>query len=234
MRFEQPLQQGLLQRRYKRFLADIETVDGDLLTIHCPNTGSMRNCLAVGEPVWYSCSNNTKRKYPHTWEIATTPAGHLAGINTGRANALVREALERGLVPGLAEYDSLQPEVRFGRERSRIDFLVQHRGASVYVEVKNVTLCENENLGFFPDSISVRGAKHLRELSAMVRAGDRAMLVYCVQHSGIVSVAPARHIDPAYADAFADAMRAGVEVIALGASISPREIALNRILPLVV
>lgn len=233
MYFEPPLRQGVLIRRYKRFLADIESADGELLTIHCANTGSMRNCLAPGTPVWYSCSANSKRKYPHTWEIATTPAGHLAGINTGRANALVREAIERDMVPALTGYHSLQAEVRFGHERSRIDFMALQHGADVYIEVKNVTLCESDNLGFFPDSVSVRGTKHLRELSAMVRAGHRAMLIYCVQHSGITSVAPAKHIDAAYSDAFAEALQTGVEVVALGASISPQKITLDRTLPLI-
>lgn len=234
MHFDEKLEQGTLLRRYKRFLADIETEGGQILTIHCPNTGSMKNCLSPAAPVWYSRSQNPNRKYPHTWEIATTPDGHLAGINTGRANALVREALEVGLIPQVPGFDSIQAEVAYGDERSRIDFVatLSCSGEPLYIEVKSVTLCENQNQGFFPDSVSVRGAKHLRELSQLARCGQRALLVYCVQHSGIESVAPARHIDAQYAHAFDEALEAGVEVIALGATLSAEQITLERILPL--
>lgn len=232
MRFHKKLAQGILLRRYKRFLADIETADGQLLTIHCPNTGSMKNCVEPNGAVWYSRSDNLNRKYPHTWEIATTPAGHLAGINTGRANALVREALEGGLLPTVAGYQSIQSEVAYGSERSRIDFVLTHENGPIYLEVKSVTLCEENNMGFFPDAVSARGSRHLRELAQIASGGQRAMLVYCVQHSGIESVAPARHIDSLYARAFDEAVSAGVEVVALGARLSAEEIALERPLPI--
>lgn len=233
MHFENPLERGLLIRRYKRFLADVETASGTAITIHCPNTGSMKNCLAPGAPVWYSTSSNPKRKYRHTWEIATTPDGHLAGINTTRANALVREALAAGVVGAVPVIEDLRAEVSYGAERSRIDFVANCAGKQVYIEVKNVTLCEPGGQGFFPDSISTRGARHLRELSKIVEQGHRALLVYCVQHTGITSVAPAAHIDNNYARAFAEAMRYGVEVIALGATISAERIYLNRNIPVV-
>jgi sugar fermentation stimulation protein A len=229
--FPEPLQEGVLIQRYKRFLADIRLENGEILTVHCPNTGSMKNCLQPGAPAWFSRSLDTKRKYPATWEIATTPQGHLAGINTGRANHLVREALEAGLVPSLRGYDSIRHEVAYGAEGSRIDFVLEIQQRPVYVEVKNVTLAEEDGRGFFPDSVSARGAKHLRELAAMAGAGHRAVLLYCVQHTGIAQVFPAAHIDAAYADAFYQAVQKGVEVVALGASISPTEIVLNQILP---
>lgn len=232
MYFSHRLQQGTLLRRYKRFLADIETADGKMLTIHCPNTGSMKNCLAPNAPIWYSTSDNPKRKYPHTWEIATTPDGHLAGINTARANGLVREAIEAGQLDSIVKVDSLRAEVAYGSERSRIDFLAQCGGEQMYIEVKSVTLCEQQTYGFFPDSVSVRGAKHLRELAQLARNGKRALLVYCVQHSGIASVSPARHIDIQYANAYDEAIAAGVEVIALGASLSAEAIILDRRLPI--
>lgn len=233
MRFIKTLEQGILLRRYKRFLADIETAAGQVLTVHCPNTGSMKNCLAPGAPAWYSNSGNPKRKYPHTWEIATTPAGHLAGINTARANGLVREAIEAGRIACVADCDLLQAEVVYGSERSRIDFIATHGDQQTFIEVKSVTLCEQQNVGFFPDSISVRGTKHLRELARLARSGKRALLVYCVQHSGIESVAPARHIDTLYAQAYDEAVQAGVEVAALGATLSADHITLDRILPLI-
>lgn len=233
MLFPESLQKAFLIQRYKRFLVDLRLPSGEILTAHCPNTGSMKNCLHPGAPAWFSVSTDPKRKYPATWEIATTPQGHLAGINTGRANRLMREALELGLIPALADYESLRQEVAYGSENSRIDFLLQIKGRSVYVEVKSVTLAEAEGCGFFPDSVSVRGTRHLRELAAMANAGHRAVLLYCVQHTGITQVAAASHIDAVYADAFRQAVESGVEVFALGARISPEEITLDRLLPVV-
>jgi len=231
--FPQPLRQGIFVKRYKRFLTDIRLDDGDILTVHCPNTGSMKNCLHPGAPAWFSTSVAPGRKYPSTWEIATTPHGDLAGINTGRANHLVREALEAGIVPALSGIESIRREVTYGNEGSRVDLLLQIKSQPIYVEVKSVTLSEGDGAGFFPDAVSVRGARHLRELAAMVKAGHRAILIYCVQHTGISQVAAASHIDPAYADAFRRAVDDGVEVIALGARISPTEIVLDRTLPIV-
>lgn len=233
MKFDPPLEQATLLRRYKRFLTDVELGDGSEMTIHCPNTGSMKACLAEGSPCWYSRSDNPKRKYPCTWEIATTPAGHLAGVNTGRANALVVEAIEGGVITELQGYEQLRTEVRYGEERSRIDVLLERGEERCYVEIKNVTLCEDEGRGLFPDAVSTRGAKHLRELELMVQQGHRAVLLFCVQHSGIESVAPARDIDPAYAEAFDQAVQAGVEVLAYKAELSAKEIVLRGSVPVI-
>lgn len=229
MKFSPPLSQGVLIKRYKRFLADIETQEGERITIHCPNTGSMKNCLSPGEPVWYSHSANPKRKYPHTWEIATTPDGHLAGINTARANALVEEALRGGLLSGLSNWLALRREVRYG-ENSRADFCLWYDDRPAYVEVKNVTLLE-ERQGFFPDAVSQRATKHLAELTRIVQGGGRAILIFCVQHSGIDSVAPAEHIDPLYAQSLSLAADAGVEMYALKASLTAGEIVLHQTIP---
>lgn len=231
MKFSPPLTRGLLVRRYKRFLADVIAPSGEQITIHCPNTGSMRACLAPDSPCWYSHSASKTRKYPHTWEIATTPDGFLAGINTHRANALVQELLEAGLVPELAAYTHIRREVKYGTG-SRIDLLLKgDRLPDCYVEVKNVTLHEGQGRGYFPDAVSERGAKHLRELMAVVAGGERAVLFFCVQHSGIETVAAARHIDPRYADLLAEARAAGVELMAWQAHMSASEIRLSRPLP---
>ena len=190
--------------------------------------------MAEGEPVWFSTSDNPKRKYPNTWEIATTPSGHLAGINTGRANALVVEAIESGVVEQLQGYEQLKTEVKYGEERSRIDILLAaDNKPDCYVEVKNVTLLDDDEpgLGLFPDAVSDRGRKHLRELMAMVQAGHRAVLFYCVQHTGIERVKPAALIDPKYAETLAEAVAAGVEVLVYRAQISAEEIALKDRLP---
>lgn len=236
MLFDPPLQKAVLLRRYKRFLADIALPDGTELTIHCPNTGSMKNCLAPGQPCWYSTSESKQRKYPQTWEIATTPAGHLAGVNTGRANRLVEEAIENQVIVELGGYSDLRREVRYGEENSRIDFYLDGHAQlpACYVEVKNVTLEEGGGQGYFPDSVSTRGSKHLRELMGVVAAGKRGVLCFCVQHSGILQVSPADHIDKVYGETLRLAVAAGVEVIAYGATLSSNEIVLNRPLPVVI
>ncbi|MEX6503969.1 DNA/RNA nuclease SfsA [Pseudomonas zhanjiangensis] len=229
MRFEPPLQQGVLLRRYKRFLADIETADGERLCIHCPNTGSMLNCMSEGARVWFSRSSDPRRKLPGTWELGETPHGRLALINTGRANALVEEALRGGLIDELAGFDGLKREVPYGQERSRIDFRLDYPDGPAYVEVKSVTLgFADSAVAAFPDARTERGAKHLRELAALARDGVRAVQLYCVNLSGIEAVRPAAEIDPAYAAALREAVAAGVEVLAYGADIGAEEVRLAR------
>lgn len=230
MLFQFPLEPAPLIKRYKRFLTDIRLPDESIRTIHCPNTGSMRNCLDNVKQVWYWDSGNDKRKYPHTLELIETNRGDFIGVNTGRANALVKEALQNKTFPEL-DHDTFRSEVKYGQENSRIDFLLQKDGNNIWVEVKSVTLQEPdlaEGRGCFPDAVSSRGTKHLRELSEQAQLGDRAILLYCVQHTGIQSVSVADHIDPTYAAAFTDALNAGVEVIALAADITTKEIRLSR------
>ncbi|WP_324733316.1 DNA/RNA nuclease SfsA [Pseudomonas paeninsulae] len=229
MRFEPPLEQGRLLRRYKRFLADIETADGELLTIHCPNTGSMLNCMSDGARVWFSRTNDPKRKLPGTWEIGETPHGRLAVINTARANGLVEEALRGGLITELAGFSALKREVPYGQERSRIDFRLDYPHGAAFVEVKSVTLgYADSRVAAFPDARTERGAKHLRELATLAREGIRAVQLYCVNLAEIDAVRPAEEIDPAYAAALREAVSAGVEVLAYGAQITPQEIRLVR------
>ncbi|WP_257288371.1 DNA/RNA nuclease SfsA [Endozoicomonas sp. SESOKO2] len=239
MKFEKDLQSARLIRRYKRFMADVEREDGSTLTLHCPNTGSMKNCLYPGKQIWYLDSGNPKRKYPCTWELAEIPVmfeseekSTLAGLNTGRANRLVEEALRLKKISELAEYDKIRREVPYGEEKSRIDFLLQQEGLpDCYVEVKSVTLAVGDGLGLFPDAVTARGTKHLRELMTMIDSGHRAVLLFCVQHTGIERVAPAHEIDPQYGQVIKEAAAAGVEIMALGAEISTQEIALTRTLP---
>ena len=239
MKYNQPLAPARLVRRYKRFMADVELPDGSQMTLHCPNTGSMKNCLHPGYLVWYSDSKNPKRKYPCTWEQAEIPLTFdgkerltLAGLNTGRANQLVEELLIEGKVPQLADYQSIRREVRYGEENSRIDLLLQAQGLpDCYVEVKSVTLAMGDGLGLFPDAVTSRGTKHLRELTQVVSNGDKAVLFFCVQHTGIDRVSVAKMIDPNYSKALEQAMAAGVEILAWGAQMSPQSIALERPLP---
>lgn len=229
MHFEPPLESARLIKRYKRFLADIETDSGELMTIHCANTGSMLNCMSEGGRVWFSRSNDPKRKLPGSWEIGETPHGRLACINTARANALVEEALNAGVIGELAGFTALKREVPYGEERSRIDFRLEYPGGAAYVEVKSVTLgFADTDVAAFPDARTERGAKHLRELATLARQGVRAVQLYCVNLSGITAVRPAEEIDPGYASALKEAMAAGVEVLAYGVEISPQGIRVSH------
>jgi sugar fermentation stimulation protein A len=229
MRFLPALEEGRLIKRYKRFLADIETLDGELLTIHCPNTGSMFNCMQPGGRVWFSRSDDPKRKLPGTWEISETPQGRLACINTGRANGLVEEALRAGRIEALRGFSTLRREVAYGLEGSRVDFRLEFADGPAFVEVKSVTLGFTDSaVAAFPDAVTQRGAKHLRELSALAREGVRAVLLYCVNLSGVEAVRPAGEIDSAYADALRAAVAEGVEVLAYGVSLDARQIFIDR------
>ena len=233
MLFTPVLHPAKLLCRYKRFLADISLPNGDVTTIYCPNTGSMKRCVVENSPCWYSISSHATRKYPFTLELVTTASGHLAGVNTGRANTLVKEAIVNGVIIELQGYANIQAEVNYGEERSRIDFLLSGDGINdCYVEVKSVTLGMEGGRGLFPDSVSARGTKHLRELMAMVLQGHRAVLVFCVQHVGIDSVSPADDIDPVYGATLRQAIQAGVEVLIYGAEITPESITLTQPLSL--
>lgn len=223
------LQPAKLIKRYKRFLADIKFSDGEQTTIHCANTGAMKGCAEPGDTVWYSTSDNAKRKYPFSWEVTQSQAKHFICVNTLRANQLVEEALHQGIVSELSGFNLLQREVQYGSEKSRIDFLASYTDApSAYIEVKSVTLLENEH-GYFPDAVTTRGQKHLRELMEMKSQGHRAILLFAVLHSGINDVAVASHVDPNYAILLKEASLAGVEIIAYKADfrLELRELTVN-------
>ena len=198
MKFESPLISATLVRRYKRFLADMILDNGEQITVHTPNTGSMLGCAEPGTRIWLRDSHNPARKYRFAWEVASTPAGVQVGINTHLANKLVQEAIENRTIKELQGYESIRTEVKFGEENSRIDLLLEHRvRPACYVEVKNVTAIQHNATAIFPDAVSERGRKHLRELMHMARQGYRAVMVYCVQRMDAECFAPADEIDPA-------------------------------------
>ncbi|WP_097461955.1 DNA/RNA nuclease SfsA [Mangrovitalea sediminis] len=233
MQFGQTLIEGTFLRRYKRFFADIELPDGEVVTAHCPNTGSMLGCNLPGSRVWVSAHDDPRRKLRFTWQLVEVEHGALACINTALPNRIVGEAIAAGRIPELSGYGKLQSEVRYGEERSRIDWLLSEHAAGLpdaYVEVKNVTLAEAE-LGLFPDAVTTRGQKHIRELMAMAAAGKRAVLFFCVSHTGIERVEPAVAIDPVYARWVREAVDVGVEFLAWRAAISPESITLERAIP---
>ena len=217
MKFDPPLQSGQLISRYKRFLTDVQLDSGELITIHCANTGAMTGCAEPGTRVWYSTSDNPKRKLPNSWEIAESPAGHFICVNTARANQIARELIEQQALAPLAGYSRLRTEVKYGEENSRIDLLLEDdEKGNCYIEVKSVTLLderEGAGMGYFPDAVTARGAKHLRELMAMKAAGHRAVLLFMVLHSGITQMRPATHIDPHYSLLIEQSIAAGVEIL---------------------
>jgi len=224
-----PLVRGRLLRRYKRFLADIELPGGEVITAHCPNTGAMTGCMPEGAPVWLSTSSSKTRKYPHTWELVDTPQG-MACIHSALANRVVREGFETGRVRGFDGYPTLNREVKYGNG-SRADLLLEGERGRVFVEVKCVTLCREDGWGAFPDAVSERGRKHIRELQAVRDAGTRVVLLFCVFHSGIKRVCAAGDIDSRYRDALAAAMDDGLEVLAHATDVTTRGLTLGRALP---
>jgi sugar fermentation stimulation protein A len=222
---------GRLLRRYKRFLADVETDDGRRLTVHCPDPGSMRGCALPGARVRCSTSSNPRRRLPHTLEMIRVGRAWV-GVNTGRANAVVARALEAGLPSGLRGYPRLEREVS-AAPGSRLDFRLAGRPGdprAAWLEVKSVTLAEGA-LGLFPDSVTERGRRHLEMLMALAAKGERAALLFLVQRADCDAVSPAEAIDPAYARTLRRAARSGVELFALGARVTARGIAVERELP---
>lgn len=239
MKLPQPMVPGRLVRRYKRFLADVILEEtGEMVTASTPNTGSMLSLLDEGNRVWLSVSDDPKRKYRHRWELVEVngPAGHaMVGLNTGLPNRLAEEAIRNGIIPELAEYGTIRREVRFGEENSRADLLLEAEGKPpVYVEVKNVTLSRSPGLAEFPDAVTQRGTKHLRELARVVEQGlGRAAMIYMCQRTDAERCALAADIDPRYVEEWQKAKEAGVEMYALACCISPQEVVATRVIPIV-
>ena len=236
MKFSDPLVRGRLIKRYKRFLVDIELESGKVVVAHCANPGSMMNLLQPDAEVWLSLASNPNRKLKYTWEMIRYE-DTLIGLNTSLPNKIVEDAIQQDLVAEFTEYDSLKREVKYG-ENSRIDILLQSSNLpDCYLEVKSVTLKRPENgnnLAEFPDSVTVRGTKHLHELSGQVANGNRAAMFYLVQREDCDRLSIAGDIDPNYANAFIAARKAGVEMLCYGCSISPEAIKIRRKLEIVI
>ena len=228
MKFNTKLVHGTLIRRYKRFLADIMLDDGTVVVAHCTNSGSMKSCLENGAEVYLTPVDDPKRKTKFTWEMIKIN-GNWVGINTTVPNILAFEAIKKGEIPELTDYTKVQHEVRF--DDSRFDVYAENNSEKCFVEVKNVTLKEGK-YALFPDAVTTRGQKHLKTLMKVKEQGMRAVMLYVIQRSDVELFAPAEKIDPGYAIALKEAMRAGVEVIPMQASVSPEEIRLVKKLPL--
>lgn len=230
MIFTPPLTKATLKRRYKRFLAEIITETGEELTIHCPNTGSMMNTFEEGGDIWYLPTDDPNRKTEGTWILSKTPHGRTACVNTHYANTLVEEAINEGIIRELTGYSTIQREVKYGEENSRIDFLLTdpEKGAC-YVEVKSVTLGFKESqIAAFPDAVTTRGQKHLRELIHLAERGIRAVLLYCVNLTDIKGVRVADEIDPEYAALLKQAEDSGVEIIAYRTLLTPEKLQIRE------
>lgn len=232
MRYPEPLIEGVLIRRYKRFLADVRLPGGQVVTAHAPNTGSMIGCDEPGSRVWLLDTANPERKYPLSWELVEVEGGTLVGTNTSMANSLAREGIEKNLIAELQGYKSVRQEVPYGNG-SRIDLLLEDgAGADCYVEVKNVTMAV-DRVAYFPDSISERATKHLLELGGVVSAGDRAVVFFCVQRDDVDELRPADDIDAEFGGTLRRVATAGVELLAYAARVDTRGITLKRRIPVV-
>jgi len=229
MKFNQSLIPGKLIKRYKRFLADIELENGEIITAHCPNSGSMKSCQTPGWEVRLSYHDIPSRKYKHTWEMVHNENCWI-GINTGIPNQIVEEAIQNGKIDTLMSYTEIRREVRYGKN-SRIDIFLQNDKESCYIEVKNVTLVEEDDVYYFPDSVTERGRKHLYELIEMVKEGHRAIMFFLVQRNDGKLFMPASHIDHRYAESLKEAFAKGVEILVYRADVNPESIVLADKIP---
>jgi sugar fermentation stimulation protein A len=235
MKFKKQLTHGRLERRYKRFLADVTLDDGSSVIAHCTNSGSMLSCLEEGAEVWLSPADDPKRKTQYTWEMIKI-GGKWVGVNTSNPNILALEWISGGMVPGLEGLSGLKREVKW--EDSRFDLYGEMAGEKsasgpeqkCFIEVKNVTLKDGER-ALFPDAVTERGRKHLNTLIRVRKAGMRAVMLYVVQRMDVRIFSPARSIDPEYGKALDQAIRQGVEIIVVQARVTPQGIDYHRVLP---
>lgn len=230
MRFASPLERGVLVRRYKRFFADVVLNDGREVTAHVANPGAMLGLNREGQGVWLSRSDSPTRKLAHTLEMVEADGG-LVGVNTFHPNRLAAEALAEGAIPELAGYARVRREVRYGAA-SRVDFLLDGPGrARCWLEVKNCHFQREERLAEFPDCVAARSLKHLRELEAMVAAGDRAVMMFVIQRSDCDAFAACADLDPAFAAGLERAAAHGMEVLAYACDLGLEEIRVGRRIP---
>ena len=228
MRFQTPLVPAILQRRYKRFLADVTLSDGREVTAHCANPGSMMGLAEPGTKVWLETNDDPKKKLKFGWRLVEHPTGDFTGVDTSVPNRMLRKAIEEKRVPGLDRFSDLRAEVKYG-DNSRIDFLLSDADLpDTYVEVKSVTLSRIMGLAEFPDSVTARGTKHLNELITMKRKGHRAVMLYLVQRTDCTSFSLASDIDPVYAQTWKAATSEGVETLVFDCNITPEEITLGK------
>ena len=225
MRFKSPLLRGTLIQRYKRFLADVRLASGEVVTAHCTNTGSMMGCKEPGSEVYVSRSDNLNRKLLYTWELIRAD-NTWVGINTMHPNKLVPEAVQAGRIEELCGFDNIRREVKVSAH-SRLDLCLESGNGNCFVEIKNVTLAI-DGAAAFPDAVSERGTKHLKELMRLKRQGHRAAIVFVIQRGDCDSFRPADEIDREYGRWLRRAIQAGVEALPYRAKVTPKEILLTE------
>ncbi|MFW8601110.1 DNA/RNA nuclease SfsA [Desulfobacterota bacterium M19] len=229
MKFDPELQAAVFLRRYKRFLVDVRMPDNKEITVYCPNTGRMTNCLRPGCEVMLSYSSNTRRKYPYTLEL-TRPGSCWIGVNTGRANTLAAEALRTGIIQEFRHLKTIRPEIKVSNS-SRLDFLLENDDDIIYLEVKSCTLAV-DRAAMFPDAVTRRGARHMRELSSLRKRGFKAAVLFCIQRADADYFRPAEEIDPQYCAALRQARRLGVMLLAYQAAVEPSGIKIINKIPI--
>lgn len=226
MKFDDKLKQGVLRRRYKRFFVDVATSEGMELTAHCANTGAMTGCSSPGSRIWYSTSTNPARKLKQSIELVETDDQHLVCVNTARANQLVAEALNQGLVRQVPKHQIFQREFKIPGESGRFDF----GNENTVIEVKSVTW-GHRGIGRFPDAPSTRATRHVQALRKLADCGCTAILLFAALHTGIERVTVATEIDSNYAKVMSEAVRSNVKVLAYRWKLSPSEMTLDSEIP---
>ena len=231
MRFQTPLVPARLLRRYKRFLADVLLEDGQEVTVHCPNPGSMMGLCEPGTRVLVEPNSDSRKKLKYAWRLVMHENGHMIGIDTGAANTIVKETLVERKIALFETYEILRAEVKYGTN-SRVDFLLTEQGQKdIYLEVKSVTLVRQEGVAEFPDSVTARGLKHLQELASVVGMGYRGALLFLIQRNDCHVCKIARDIDPAYAKGVEYAVSRGVEILCMASHISKDGIDIDKPVP---
>ena len=225
MKFTKALIKGKLIKRYKRFFTDVK-IGKETVVAHCPNTGSMKGLLDVGNQVFMSKNDDPKRKLKYTLEIIKVKK-YLVGVNTHFANKIAYHGLSNNLVKEISNNDSIKPEVFFNKE-TRFDFLVEKNKKKIFVEVKNVTLFREDKIAEFPDSVTTRGSKHLKTLIEAIKKGYKSYLLFLVQIEGVNNFKIAKDIDKEYYENYLLAKKAGVIFLAYQCKISSKEIKIEK------
>ena len=225
MNFENKLISGLFLKRYKRFFVDIK-IDNQIVTAHCPNTGSMYGLLKTGNKVWVTKSNNPKRKLKYTLEIIEDNKSKV-GVNTHFTNKIVLHALQNKLIKEFKDISEIKPETKFGKN-TRFDFLIIKKKSKIFIEVKNVTLSRKRGLAEFPDAVTTRGLKHINELTNAEKKNYKTFILYLVQRDDCETFTIAKDIDPNYANALKKAIKNNLNILCYDCKFSSKGIILNK------
>ena len=225
MKFEKKLLQGTLIKRYKRFFVDIKHQNRTIIA-HCPNSGSMLGLLKAGNKVFFSESDNPKRKLKYTLQIIEID-NKLVGINTHLTNKIILESLKAKKIQSLSKFTQIQPEKKFSNN-TRFDFLISNNKEKCFLEVKNVTLVREKNIAEFPDAITSRGTKHLNELVEAKKKGYQSYLLFLIQREDCKLLKIAKDIDVNYKNAFNLALKNGVKILCYDCKLSNEEIRINN------